>query len=329
MLGIDIGTYSVKVAVVKKSGKKATIDKVYTEIIPPEAREADALPARQRLITNLIERAGRAEKTIALSVPTSSTILKTIRVASDLSDEELEGEVQLALIDWVPFPLDQVYIDFVGLGKQADNPALQEIFVAATKRETVDAAVEHIKVKNIRHKIVDIEATAIGLLIEKMKGEYYRDVYAVVDIGYLSTNTYVYAKDELLFSRSQQIGGQHLTELIAETMGLSEEEAEKRKLTALGTIPQRIINHYLNALAEQISTSIELYLSEAERIFDVVYLTGGGSHLMELIPTLKRHFPEQEVAFLPINDSLKVNAQTDDKTIDLLSAVAIGLALRT
>lgn len=329
MLGIDIGSYAIKVAVVKGSGKKVVVSKILYEVIPPEVRDKDDTEAKRKIIAGLIKRAGRNEKTVALSIPTSAAILKNLDVANDLSEDELEGEIQLALINLIPFPLEQVYLDFVRLGRKKDNPSMQEILVATTRKEVVDAVAENIQVKSIRDKIVDLEATAVGLLIEKIKGKNYRDAYAVIDIGYTLTSVYVFAKNELLFTREQQIGGQQLTESIAETMGISMEDAETTKLSAFGTIPDDIVENYVESFVEQIALAFELYSSTNTREPNAVYLTGGGSHVTALIPALQNSLSQQEVELLPISDSVKINDRTDNQIVNSLSAVSIGLALRS
>lgn len=329
MLGIDIGDYAIKVAVVKGGGKKIAVSKILYEVIPPESRNKDGIEAKRKIIASLIKRAGRNEKTIALSIPTSAAILKNIDIASGLTDDELEGEIQLALINLIPFPLDQVYVDFISLGRKKDTPSMQEVLVATTRKEVVDAVAENIQAKTIREKIVDLEATAVGVLVEKIKGKNYRDAYAVIDIGYTLTSVYVFAKDELLFTREQQIGGQQLTEAIAETMGISTEEAETTKLSAFATIPDDIVENYVESFVEQIALAFELYSSTNTREPSAIYLTGGGSNVSALIPALKNSLSQQDVELLPICDSVKINDRTDSQVVNSLSAVSIGLALRS
>lgn len=329
MLGIDIGSYAIKVATAKKSGNKVIVNKLLHEVIPPEGRDKTGLEIRQKIIANLVKRVARSEKVAALSIPTSSAILKTIEVANNLTEAELEGEIQLALINLIPFPLEQVYVDFVSLGRKKDNPEMQEVLVATTRKEVVDGAVANIKVKNIREKIVDIEASAMAMLIETIKGKNYSDIYGVIDIGYTLTSVYVFARNELLFTREQQIGGQHLTESIAETMGVSLEEAEQSKLSDIANIPRDIIDSYIETVVEQIGLAFELYQSTNTQQPSTIYLTGGGSSLAELIPELNDNLIGYDVEALPINESIKVNSRLGNDVVNSLSAVSVGLALRS
>lgn len=327
MIGIDIGRYAIKIAISKKTGVKSTISATHHAIIQPLARGKSGLLQRQQLIAELIKNIAPKEKAIALSIPTSAAILKTISVEPRLSDEALEGEVQLALIDLIPFPLDQVYVDFFRLEKK-NTTGKQDIFIVATKKEIVDNVIANIKVKKLRQKAVDIEVAATGLLIERIKGSNYRNTYAVINIGYLSTNIYVFARNEILFSREIQIGGEHFTETIAQTMGLSLAEAEEKKLTLMDSIPDTIIENFLEVLTEQITSTFELYFTTASRSLSGIYLTGGGSLIPALVSTLKKDFPEQTVEMLPVAEAMRIGARIDARMTNALSSVAIGLALR-
>ncbi len=333
MFGIDVGSYSIKAAIIKKTGRGgAIIEQVAYEILPEESRGSflDAKIVRS-IVTSLVKKIGKGQTRVALSIPTSSTILKTINVEANLNDSLLEGEVQMELVNFVPFPLEQVYADYVSLGKSAQDPDKEEIFVVASRKDIVDKIASYVDVKSIRKKEVEVESFALGQVIEQIKGKNYRKAYAIVDIGYKSTAISVFKNGNLLFNREQQIGGHHLTEAIAEANGLSVSESEKIKLTNIHSISSVVLEAYLDALIEQIGLSLEFYSSANTDNIDTVYITGGGSLLPGLLANLKKLFPSNKMALLPIGQGIKVSKKTNDLTIEEIgayAAVASGLAMR-
>ncbi len=334
MFGIDIGSYSIKAAVVKKTGRGvATIEQIAYEVIPEEARTGIVDPATiKRIVTDLIKKVGKGQDRVALSIPTSSVILKTISVESGLSDALLEGEVQMELVNFVPFPLEQVYSDYVSLGKSSQDPKKEEVFVVASRKDIVDNLVYSVDVKSIKKKEVEVEAFALGQVLEQVKGKNYRDAYAVIDIGYRSTVISVFKAGSMLFNREQQIGGYHLTEAIAEASGISISEAEKVKLNNIHSVSSTVLMAYMDALSEQIGLALEFFSSaNAEDTIETVYITGGGSLLPNLLENLKESQPGYKMVFLPIGQEVSIGKRTNGLTAEEVrayAAVVSGLAMR-
>ncbi len=334
MFGIDIGSYSIKAAVVKKTGRgAATIEQIAYEVIPEEARSGVVDPATiKRIVTDLIKKVGKGQDRVALSIPTSSVILKTINVDAGLTDALLEGEVQMELVNFVPFPLEQVYSDYVSLGKSSQDSNKEEVFVVASRKDLVDNLTYSVDVKSIKKKEVEVEAFALGQVLEQVKGSNYREAYAIVDIGYRSTVISIFKSGSMLFNREQQIGGYHLTEAIAEASGISISEAEKVKLNNIHSVSSTVLMAYMDALSEQIGLALEFFSSaNAEERIETVYITGGGSLLPNLLENLKESLSSYKMVFLPIGQEISVGKRTNGLTAEEVraySAVVSGLAMR-
>lgn len=333
MLGIDIGNYSLKVVSVKRNGRRASIDYLAYEVLPENFRGGNVpLSSLQKIISHLIQKSGIKPQRVALSIPTSSTILKTIEVDRDLPEELLEGEVQMALMDFVPFPLEQVYVDFVRLENSRDDVKKQEVFVVASHRDAVDKVASTVDLKSVRRKEVDVEAFALGKVLDQIKNQQYQKTYAIVDIGYRSSVITIFSAGEMLFSREQPIGGQHLTESIAELEGISLSEAEKKKCYQTLSISPTITTAYLGLLSEQIRLSLDVFYG-GEKIapISMVYLTGGGSMVSDLPKFLQQDFPNMSFRKLPIGHDIPIGRHVYGEVGEALeysSAVACGLALR-
>lgn len=332
MLGIDIGSYSIKAAVVKKSGKKATIEQFASEVLPANMQGGKAdINTLQSLVSGLIKKVGKGQTSVALSIPTSSAILKTLTVDGELSGDLLEGEVQLELVNFVPFPLDQVYSDFVPMGSSEQNTNMQDVFVAASRRDIVDKVANTVNSKSIKNKEIDIEVFAIGQVIEQLQGANYKHVCAVVDIGYNTTSICVFQAGDMLFSRDQQVGGQHLTEAIAEAGGMALEDAERTKLNAINTVAEPVIQGYLDSLSEQVSLAFEFFSSTNTHGIDMVYVTGGGSLSPGVLEGLSENIPNYRFVHMPLGQDIKIAKKTNGistEEVAATAAVVSGLGMR-
>ncbi len=332
MLGIDIGAYSIKAAVVKKSGKKVAIDQVITEVLPMEKRGGSIdVGTLRSLVGKVVKRVGKGQSKVALSIPTSSAILKTLQVDKGLSEDMLEGEIQLELVNFVPFPLDQVYIDFRRMGRSESDPDREDVFVAASRRDFVDKMADAVTSRTIKTKEVDVEAFAIGQVLEYVKGVGYEDAYAVVDIGYKTTTFCVFQRGEMIFSREQQVGGHNLTEAIAEVSGVELAEAEDTKHNAIDSVPRAVVQGYVESICEQLAMGLEFYSSSNDAPLKSIYVTGGGSLVPRLIDSLCERMPRYEFEVFPLEERIQIGRKTngmDVETIVATAAVATGLSMR-
>lgn len=331
MLGIDIGNYSVKVAVSKKNGRKSVIERVAMQPLPAEMRGGVAdVTTLQQITSQLLKQLKIKDTKVALSIPTSSAILKTLTVDSGLSGDLLEGEVQMELVNFVPFPLEQVYSDFVSLGKLKDDKSRQEVFVAASRKDIVDKLANSVNVKSIKEKQVDIAAFSVGQLIEQMHGKD-GSAYGVIDIGYRSTNIYVYKDGQMLFSRDQQVGGNHLTEAIADAAGLDMEQAEEMKLNNINGVPSSVLESYYDLISEQAMLALEFFSSNNNEALEKLYLTGGGSKVDGLADALVENLPGRQFINLPLGERVKSQRflrGVTQEDVGVFMATATGLSMR-
>lgn len=335
MLGIDIGSYAVKVATVKSSGNKASVEQFAIEVLPLESQGGKASVATLQEVTKrLIKKIGKGQDKACLSIPTASSIIKTIELDKSASGDTLEGEVQMQLLNLVPFPLEQVYSDFQSLGVSATDPNKQDVFVAASRKDIVDKIASCIDNKQVKHKEVDIEGLVYAQILEKIKGKNYRDSYAVIDIGYRTTRVYIYNDGNLIFNREQQIGGQQLTENISEAFGLSIEEAEQRKLSGDHSEEFRstVLNNYLDNVSEQVALAIEFFHSTgADSKIEAAYLCGGGSLVSGLAASLSENIPSTQFESLPTHGKVKFGRKVTSLGENIVSAVgshSFGLGMR-
>ncbi|MBW3812751.1 pilus assembly protein PilM, partial [Aeromonas hydrophila] len=93
----------------------------------------------------------------ATAVTGSNVITKVILVDTRLSDSELENQVQLEAEQLIPFPLDEVSLDFEILGKVTDQER-QEVLLSAARTESVSGRVTALAEAGMTTKVVDVGA---------------------------------------------------------------------------------------------------------------------------------------------------------------------------
>jgi type IV pilus assembly protein PilM len=138
-----------------------------------------------------------------------------------------------------------------------------------------------------------------------------------------------------LFTRDVQMGGRLYTEEIQKQFGLSEEDAENKKLTAADSGEVRlmdIITRVNDTIALEIRRSLDFYNSTAgEGMISKVYLSGGAAKGAQLIEVVKRKLSlpvEMLNPFRKVTVNEKEMSASYLEEIAPMVTIAVGLATR-
>ncbi len=355
MLGIDIGSYSIKIISVNQ-GKRQSPKSIQIgyEVLPELLREGRASPAElKELTSNLLKKTNPKLKPrrLVLSLPTASAIIKTIEVENGLPEQILENDVLMAITDFVPFPLEDIYFDFSYLNTE-DSSSIQmdkrPVVMVASRRALVEKLANSVHFKTLRKKEVEVQAFALANVLNealarennynvKSFDESHDEINGIIDIGFRSSSVCLFSADHLVFSREQPIGGQQLTEAIADSEHVSMADAEVKKCTQFSTIDKSITDNYFTSFCEQIKLSLDIfYASNADVTIRKIYLTGGGSLLTGLVEALRQRLPQVGFEMLPLPDLAKTlessgranNASHRLDSGQQMMATVYGLSLR-
>lgn len=150
-------------------------------------------------------------RNVAVAVAGSAVITKTIEMDAGLSDDELENQLKIEADQYIPYPLDEVAIDFEVQGPSVRNPARVNVLLAACRKENVEVREAALALAGLTARVVDVEAYALersfGLLTGHLASPQGQLTVAVVDIGATMTTLSVLHKGRIIYTREQLFGG--------------------------------------------------------------------------------------------------------------------------
>lgn len=340
LLGLDISSTAVKLLELSLSGDRYRVESYAVEPLPQNAvseRNITDIDAVGNSVKKAVKRSGSKAKTAAVAVAGSAVITKVITMPASYSEDDMEVQIQLEADQYIPFPLEEVYLDFQILGPSEKNPESVDVLLAASRSENVDGRVAALEVAGLSPKVVDIEAycmeSAFSLVDDQIAGGGEGKTIAVVDVGATMTTLNVLHDQRIIYTREQVFGGRQLTEEIQRRYGLSFEEAGRAKRE--GGLPDNFVPEVLEpfkeAMAQQVSRSLQFFFSSSQydRV-DQIVLSGGSSSISEVneliqakigTPTLVAN-PFTHMALAP-----KVSPQALSNDAPSMM-IACGLAMR-
>ncbi len=341
LVGLDISSTAVKLLELSRGGERYRVEAYAVEPLPPNAvveKNIADVEAVGETIRRAVKRSGTRARHAAVAVAGSAVITKVITMPASLSEEEMEAQIEVEADQYIPYPLEEVNLDFEVLGPSENNPETVDVLLAASRSENVDVRVAAVEHAGLACRVVDIEAYALEnafqLIADQMPDRGVGRTIAVVDIGATMTTLTVLHDLKIIYTRDQVFGGKQLTEEIMRRYGLSYEEAGMAKRQ--GGLPDNyvpeVLEPFKEAMAQQVSRALQFFFSSSQySAVDHIVLAGGSASIPgadELIEaklgtptTVANPFANMSLA-----SGVKAQALANDAPALM---IACGLALRS
>lgn len=341
IIGLDISTTAVKLLELSKSGNRYRVESYAVEPLPPNSVIEKTISDEEGVgeaIKRAVKRSGTKTKFAAAAVAGSAVITKVISMPASLSEADMESQIELEADQYIPYPLDEVNLDFQVLGPSEGDPDRVDVLLAASRAENVNSRVEAIERAGLIADAIDVEAyameAAFALIADQMPDRGLDKTIAVVDIGATMTTLNVIHNLRTIYTREQVFGGKQLTEEIQRRYGLSYEEAGMAKRQ--GGLPDNyvpeVLEPFKEAMAQQVSRSLQFFFSSSQfNNVDRIVLAGGSSSIPgvdELIEQ-KQGVPTTVAnPFTNMSVASRIKGQVLSNDAPALM-IACGLALRS
>jgi len=343
VLGLDISSTSVKLLELSRSGDRFRVENYGVQSLPPGSiveKNINDVEGVSTAIRKVVSQSKTKVPNAAVAVAGSAVITKLIEMPGGLNDDAMETQISVEADQYIPYPLDEVALDFEIQGPSATNPDMEEVLLAACRRENVDLRVDALEDAGLIAKVVDVEAytmeRAFSLVKDHLDGVEDDDEQsvAVVDIGATMTTLSVLVDGKTIYTREQLFGGRQLTEEIQRRYGLSAEEAGLAKKQ--GGLPDdyetEVLEPFKDAVVQQITRSLQFFFSSSQyNDVDHILLAGGVASMEGLSQLVQAQLGTAcSVAnpFANMSVAPRVNAMALSNDAPALM-IACGLAMRS
>lgn len=355
VLGVDIGSSSIKVVQLRKLGGKAILE-TYGELsLGPyggvEVGRATNLPAEKmtEALRDLLRESNVTTKNCGVAVPISSSLVSFIQMPTR-DKKQMDVMIPIEARKYIPVPISEVNLDWWIIPEDnsvealrtnsTNNPStpnptpqskMTEVLVVAIHNDILTKFMSVVENSGLTTSFFEIEIfSAIRALLDQSIA-----TQMILDMGSSSTKVYIVERGILRSSHSINRGSQDITLAISKSMGISLEEAEKMKrdFGIAGPKDNSEIQAVIELSTENILTEASRILLDYEKRYNKavarVVLTGGAVMLKGFLERAKQSL---ETEVVPGNAFGKIETPAFfEETIRSTGtefAVAIGIALR-
>lgn len=339
-VGIDISSASVKLLELAKQGDGYSVESHAIVQIPPNVivdKEIKDPEVLVQTVEKCLQVANTSATQAVLAVPDSAVISKVITLDASMSEDEMEMQISVEADKYIPFPIDDVSLDFYVLGPSDRDPSLVEVLLAAAKTTVVDARSDIIQDAGLKPVVVDVDSfateramiTLMSQLPEKGVGK----LVGVLDLGAHVSNFTVLEDFRTVFSREEEFGGIQLIQTLQDQYEKTQQEAYQ--ILTTGEWPdgylENVIEPFRQSTVMQINRAIQFFSSTSQHTdLDALVLAGGIALLPGLIDAVQQGTQLHTILANPFADmSLRKGLNQEELFKQAPTFMACtGLALR-
>ena len=289
LVGLDIGTSSVKAVELTRSGQSLVITGMGSaEVESPEAlRDA---------IQKVIREAGIKAKRCVTAVSGRSVIIRQVSMMK-MPDSDLRQAIEYEADKYIPFDVTEVQLDAQRIEDGGGDQTAQQmrVLLVAVKKTQVEEHLALLESVGLKPAVLDVDVFALGNAFELRNlslGILDNEVRALVDIGASKTNINIMRGNASCFQREIYVAGNDLTEAVAKRFGEDPKDVEKMKREPGGALEsmQDAMLPVLEDVGSEIRLSFDYFENQYEQKVKEVYISGGSAFFPGLDTMLTQVF---------------------------------------
>lgn len=350
VLGIDIGSSSIKLVQLKKEKERGILD-TYGEISLGQYGNMNVGQAVRlsedkivEALNDIIKESNAKSRTASVSIPLRSSFVAVMDLP-DVPERKLDEVVKLEARRYVPISISEVLLDWWLIPKSLDEKENIEeeekdgkkgkdskrVLLVAIHRDTISSYKEIFSKAGIEIASFEIE---IFSMIRACAGRTNQPV-VVVDFGAATTKIVIVDYGIIRVSHSISKGSQDLTTILSRSLGVDFSKAEEvKREIGLSPLPEHkeiksLMEPELEFVISEINKIIKDYQRKYNRAVSKVIFIGGGSLLKGLIDFSVKGF-NTEVNLANPFAKVEYPAFLNDvlQEVGASFAISLGLAIR-
>ncbi len=350
VVGIDIGTSSIKVVELKKEGGRVILD-TYGALALGQYNEGGFIGQVTNLsvenltkaVIDVLRETAITSTNIVLGIPSVSCIIFILQLPSQIEEKNLALVIPNEAKKFIPVPLNDVSLDWYVLPRREDSGnearvlaesggvATMSVLVVATLNETLTKYTDVMQKSGLPVDSLEIE------VFSHIRSVMTRELYPVmiVDIGASKTKLTIVEHGIVETFRLVNKGSQDMTQAISHSFELSFEQAENLKkehgLIAPPEYPRLAepIKIQLAEIFQETNATILAFEKRYNKNIGKIIFTGGGAMTHGLIDYAKQSFAsELAIAdpFVKVESPVFLSGVLKNTGPEF--SIAIGLALK-
>lgn len=353
LIGLDIGTRYVKAILLEQTKQSTTVLAIACEPINGNAfaeREVKDYEALSQALKKVKLSLKTKVKQVVIAVSGPAVINKLAYMDDDLTDVELESQIELEADSLIPYPLEEIYLDFERLSPSTSYSGKVEVLLSAVHKDMLDSRLTLLNEVGFEPKISDVEVYALAnalmyfshkalpandsdIISSDEQSKVKDEVRCCINIGASQMQFCAVTDDKILYTKEHNFGLDVLTQDSCSNFNLTRVEYDQKLVSH--SLPENwqqecYVLFHAN-LQQNITRAIQMYVSASHQPSPKhLFICGAIGPFPALADELAQDLGINVEVFNPLADM-----QSDEKSAKLIAAhganfaIATGLAFRS
>lgn len=353
VVGIDIGSSSIKVVQIKKKKGKAVLETYGELALGPYAGfqvgQATNLPPEKivEVLKDVMRESNITTKNCGIAIPIKSSLVATIEMPA-FSEKQLNQMIPIEARKYIPVPISEVTMDWFVVPTEADIPddSSEDLPVDAKVDENKKKV--HVLIVAIHNDVLtrfssivsgaELEAGFFEIeMFSTARATLEQDVTPTLmfDMGASATKLYMVERGVVRNAHIISRGSQDITLAISSSLGVPVDKAEKLKRSFGSNLPEEdkqiseVMALIIDPILAEVNSILLSYERKSNKNVGKVLLTGGGVALNGFAEYAKGKLGTDVSLALPFS-KVETPAFLSEvlKKTGIEFSVAVGAALR-
>ncbi|MCY3985554.1 MAG: type IV pilus assembly protein PilM [Candidatus Dadabacteria bacterium] len=333
MVGIDIGSNSVKVVELSLAGGNCRLENIGEALFPYDAITRKSISRDDvvsAVISNLVSGLGVRKKKAVMGLSGEAVAFKVVNVPENFLGKDIKKLVPDIVSSALSINISDVNYSYTTLVPSDEVSGQPSVLVAAVSKKIVQEYKNSIAAAGLRAPVIDIDAMALSNAYTFFHGDNAERV-ALVNIGASGTNLSVLDDKVPCVLRDIPLGGQWITSHLMEKFKITYEEAERIKCSVRSYSIYDEIEGVFKEFIARVAGEIRTVFEEIGGVIERIVLCGGSSRIAAIRDQVAADAGIPVEIWNPFQNIEIADSRFDPKYVEHLApkmAVAVGLALR-
>ena len=349
VVGVDIGTSSIKVVQLKKKGGKAVLETYGALSLGPymdlDVGAVTNLPDEKlgTALADVVRESGVTTLEAGFSIPSTASLIFVLDLPATIEEKQFASIVPTEARKYIPVPISEVVLDYWVIPKKEEDlsdPRMRDTAEAMNKTEVLVAAIHNETITRFKNVVKKTSLSSGFFEIEvfsDIRATFAHELSPVMlmDFGASRTKIVIVEYGVVKSFHIVNRGSQDITSALSKSLSIPFSKAEemKREFGLYGSSLDRnvaeIVKLSVDYILNESNNAVLAYERKYQKTVSKVILSGGGSQLKGFFEAARTNFTcEVELG----NPFGKVEApaflENVLKTTGPEFAIAVGLALR-
>ncbi len=227
VVGLDIGTHSIKAVQMSKSGGKLRIDDVGYALVDRNQVNIDPIAAHSNAVREAVRTMPIGQSVVVGALPGQTVVIRYPRLRN-MALNEIDRAIESEAGQNIPYDLAEVFLDWSLLEEEGEGDDKQlKVLLVAAKHEVIDSRVQIADAAEIQYSVLTVDSLALADAAEGCDFMRVGETVALINIGASSVSIHFTRDGVSNFIRDVSWGARELIQAISKGRRCDYENAER------------------------------------------------------------------------------------------------------